>query len=1704
MKAAAILKYTLRILFVCMLLAVSVLASGQAVGDYRTRVTGTWNWNTAANWQRCETAGTWVGASTTTYPGQNPGAGVVNIRDNTTVRVNADVPNAVGSLSINGGSNDSYVTFTGSYSLAVSGETYLRSNSNGDQKAVLVDAGIFSSGSVVATATNNDTRDAFIRISSGTVTVTGDIELNANSNRTYILFTGAGTLFVGGSITGGSITSTVNGGSAAPASGTVVFNGTASQTLGDYTYYNLEIDNASGVSLPADIDVNNDLTMTQGNINTATYLLSVDGDLNHSSGTVIGRLQRDLASTSTEYLYPVGTASSYNPLKITFTNLTAGTLTVQFQASDPGTAGLPVTDGGVVIDERCTTGYWTMTAGTLTSTNYSVVLNYTGFSDVNTLSRILKRTNGGDLTADGSHGTVSDPEISRTGMSGISTTSTDLAIGRSTSVFVSHPSDFTGCNATFSVVASGIEPLSYRWQEDDGGGFSDLSDGGIYSGTGTADLTITGAGASMNGYLYRCVVTDGNSNTYPSNSATLTVTLPNVSMGYGYSMDVTLDQASGTADLTDFPALVSFTSLLLRTTANGGHVNNTSGYDIIFTDISGNRLDHQLEYYEATTGQYVAWVRVPVLSSSTSTTIRMWYGNPAVSTDPSLSSVWTSSYKGVWHLNGTGFTDDATSNLNNGVNNNTTSVSGIIAGGRGFNGADSYIMTPANGFVANDNNQTISIWGNYSTTPSGNRNLMSFQNASQSSAIQLGFRGGNAVAWKWGGTILANGGPAPSTNTWHYYVYVYDGTTSYIYIDGVLMGSSGVAPQTYAPTEGDIGRYNDGEYLAANLDEPRFSMSPKSAGWIMTEYLNQNDPASFISLGTETSNTILATTGVCSSSYTLDQGYPAGGVYSGTGVTGTNFDPSSAGVGTHLITYTYTDGLGCSNSVSKDIIVTPVPDPPVSSAATCCITNISDIAATGTNLRWYSDAALTVLEGTGTPFATGETSVGVYTYYVTQTVNGCESSATTTGLTILDELTITGQPAAASACIGGNATFTVSVTGYNPVYQWHEDGSPLSEGGVYSGVNTSTLTLINPGSGLDGRTYTCVITTSCGTSPQTSDGAGLTIISNNQWTGAVDDDWNNIANWSCGIVPVQIHEVTIPDVTNKPVLSSGSEATVDDLTIESGSSLTISGNTIRISGTVTSSGTFDASDGTIELNGTSLQQIPANLFTGNRIKDIIVNNSSGVQLLGQLDITGYVLLSSGDLASDGFLTLVSDATSAAYIDGSGTGDVTGNITMQRYLPSGFGYRYISSPFTASTVNGLSDEINLGSSFPPVYKYDESRTYSGWVSYVNTDSLLRPLHGYSVNFGSSPLPVTADLTGTAGNGTYTRTLYNHNNTYTQGFNLVGNPYPSAIDWDASSGWTRTNIDNAIYFFKPGTTDQYGGTYSSYVNGISSDLIVNNIIPSMQGFFVHVTDGAYPVTATLSMNNSVRIGDSSQPFAKSERKGPDSIIRLSAHFTADTSAKDHLLIYGDVKATDSFDTGFDALKLMNTDLKIPNLYVATDDNRKLSIAGLPSYSGGQLRIPLGLKANTAGTVVFSMQSVAGSFSGYPVFLYDQSEGISQSLLDNGKYSVFLTAAEYQNRFFLDINNFTTGSSDENETALKPFHAWVAGDIVKMDVNRVSANGAIVRITSLTGQILFEKRIHAAGYYEIHPALSGGVYMISYNSLNERVVQKIVFNR
>ncbi|MDM8003005.1 MAG: hypothetical protein QUS66_08855, partial [Bacteroidota bacterium] len=335
------------------------------------------------------------------------------------------------------------------------------------------------------------------------------------------------------------------------------------------------------------------------------------------------------------------------------------------------------------------------------------------------------------------------------------------------------------------------------------------------------------------------------------------------------------------------------------------------------------------------------------------------------------------------------------------------------------------------------------------------------------------------------------------------------------------------------------------------------------------------------------------------------------------------------------------------------------------------------------------------------------------------------------------------------------------------------------------------------------------------------------------------------------------------------------------------------------------------------------------------------------------------------------MTLLSGVEGTALIDGAGSGSVSGDVTMQRYLPTGFGYMYLSSPFTTAKVSELGDEA-----IESIYRYDENRHVggvpaSGWTGYNNPVNLLVPGSGYAVNLGPDAGPLTVEITGAVSNGEITVPVFNNNHPYTHGFNLVGNPYPSPVDWDLIDA-LNTNIDNAVYYFSNSDADQYGGSYITYINGISSDGRATNIIPSMQGFFIHVTDGEFPVEGSLVMNNSVRVNDLNQPFIKSAEAEQPKLIRLSACFSTSPETPDYTVIYFDEQATPEYDGQFDALKLLNTDTNVPSLFSVTPGASRLSINGMPPPGGKTLLVPLGIITQVDGNIRFRISALDPSLA------------------------------------------------------------------------------------------------------------------------------------
>lgn len=132
----------------------------------------------------------------------------------------------------------------------------------------------------------------------------------------------------------------------------------------------------------------------------------------------------------------------------------------------------------------------------------------------------------GYTTAAGYRALIEDPAnwTNATGLSATVTyTTTSFSLSNPVSITgqPSASSICAGANTSFSITASNA--ASYQWHVNTGGGFTALSNTGVYSGVGTATLSITGATAGMNGYTYRCVATGADASTATSNIATLTV-----------------------------------------------------------------------------------------------------------------------------------------------------------------------------------------------------------------------------------------------------------------------------------------------------------------------------------------------------------------------------------------------------------------------------------------------------------------------------------------------------------------------------------------------------------------------------------------------------------------------------------------------------------------------------------------------------------------------------------------------------------------------------------------------------------------------------------------------------------------------------------------------------------------------------------------------------------------------------------------------------------------------------------------------------------------------------------------------------------------------------------------------------------------------------------------------------------------------------
>ena len=355
--------------------------------------------------------------------------------------------------------------------------------------------------------------------------------------------------------------------------------------------------------------------------------------------------------------------------------------------------------------------------------------------------------------------------------------------------------------------------------------------------------------------------------------------------GYDYGMQIVIQsgQVAGSTPLIDFPLLINLTEDDLRSVANGGLVRHDLGYDIVFTAADGvTVLNHQIERYVNTTGELVAWVRIPSLDPLANTTVNMFYGNPTVAASPSTTATWTADYLGVYHFNssvadngpasnnlafrglqavyskvGVGVYMPNTSNL---LSNSTSGSYMEIQNDAIFSGVTDFTFSGWVYLVRDNTNwERIFDFGinentNFFLTPS----VGTGSPAESRARITTGGGGGEQ------GVIAAN--TTANTGRWIHWAVTINAATDVMtmYRDGQVIGTAAGVSLTPSNmgTSGPhyFGRshyLNNDHYAQAAVDEFRLSTTAKSADWIATEYNNQNDPASFYTVSTTVASAAL-------------------------------------------------------------------------------------------------------------------------------------------------------------------------------------------------------------------------------------------------------------------------------------------------------------------------------------------------------------------------------------------------------------------------------------------------------------------------------------------------------------------------------------------------------------------------------------------------------------------------------------------------------------------------------------------------------------------------------------------------------------------------------------------------------------------------------------------------------------------------------
>jgi hypothetical protein len=529
-----------------------------------------------------------------------------------------------------------------------------------------------------------------------------------------------------------------------------------------------------------------------------------------------------------------------------------------------------------------------------------------------------------------------------------------------------------------------------------------------------------------------------------------------------------------------------------------------------------------------------------------------------------------------------------------------------------------------------------------------------------------------------------------------------------------------------------------------------------------------------------------------------------------------------------------------------------------------------------------------------------------------------------------------------------------------------------------------------------------------------------------------------------------------PDVTRKMIIKDNHSTTTDlsacQCSIDANKTLTINDNhTVKINDRILNSGTI-----VVNNQGSLVQVLETDLnsTSGN----YIIHKSSRPYV--EYDYNYWASPVFGETASDAFVT-----NSSVIVAGGASAFSQGSDADRIYELNPTNYNDTNE----DTFDDNSDD---------------------WV--VATNTTMLPGKGYIALGAGADMPFNTNYdTGTftqsihfdankVNNGKLTTSLVNDADTSTTyGDNLVGNPYPSAIDAILLYKAAENNpngtpvISSTVYLWTHDTQITHNPAGAWAYNFNNSDYAPLNLvtgagtqahatgapapsryIASGQGFIVQYNPSA---TGTLTFKNSMRISGENNHFLKSSNEEPDA---LWLNMTDETGLFRQIFVGFYPEYSDSFDVA-DSPKMPYVDL--PEFYsLAEGSNEELAIQGLSAFET-EKTIPLGVTFTYDGTYQIGIDHITGAFNeGQNIYLEDLQNSVIHNL-SNGNY-VFTaqTTTDLNDRFKL---RFTAGALGTEELAME--NVTIYPNPSKNIFNISNKGNEMPRITvfDINGKALFQ---------------------------------------